>query len=148
MSVDQINLDLDLLNAIEFNNLEEVERLIQIGANVNFNDSYTNWTPLISACMEGHIEIVDSLINHSADINMANNNGKTPLMAASESGHANVVELLLKRGANVHYSNYNGFNALKVATKEGHQQVISLLEDQLLISAMKEGNENKQGIAF
>ena len=47
--------------------------------------------------MHGHKEVVLSLLNHGASINIKNNYGRTALMYASDRGHNEVVLSLLDR---------------------------------------------------
>ena len=51
------------------------------------------------ACKNGHIDVVQLLLDHSdqnIDLNARSNNGKTALMWASFNGHEDIVKLLLE----------------------------------------------------
>ena len=57
-----------------------------------FND-----TPLHDAAKNGHLSVVEYLVNQKADIDVKNKNGETPLELASQEGYWNVVELLKRK---------------------------------------------------
>ncbi|CAK1550600.1 unnamed protein product [Leptosia nina] len=78
-----------------------VERLLAQGHPVNIRDN-AGWLPLHEACIHGHVEVANLLINHGANVNDrggANCDGITPLYDAASNGHLEVVQLLLEKGA-------------------------------------------------
>jgi ankyrin repeat protein len=56
-------------------------------------------TPVYMASQNGHTSVVDVLLRHGADPNLANHDGFTPLCIASQNGHTSVVDVLLRHGA-------------------------------------------------
>ena len=58
-------------------------------------------TPLHFACNNGHLPIVQYLIEKGADIDAKNTNQETPLHIACEKGHIQIVECLIEKGANI-----------------------------------------------
>ncbi|CAH4028837.1 unnamed protein product [Pieris brassicae] len=78
-----------------------VERLLAKGHPVNVRDN-AGWLPLHEACIHGHVEVANILINHGANVNDrggVNCDGITPLYDAASNGHLEVVQLLLEKGA-------------------------------------------------
>ena len=74
----------------------------------------------------GTRSIVQTLLDHGADINAASKHG-TPLFQASQVGRLEVVRLLLGRGADVNVRGLFNRTPFQVATREGHTQVAQLL---------------------
>jgi ankyrin repeat protein len=54
---------------------------------------------LHDAVAGGHIEVVELLISHGADINKKDYSGNTPLQKAYQYNHTNMIKLLLSLGA-------------------------------------------------
>ncbi|KAJ8713327.1 hypothetical protein PYW07_013697 [Mythimna separata] len=78
-----------------------VERLIAQGHPVNIRDN-AGWLPLHEACIHGHVDVANILINSGANVNDrggSNCDGITPLYDAASNGHLDVVQLLLEKGA-------------------------------------------------
>ena len=55
-------------------------------------------TALHYASKEGHVEIVEILLDNDANVNAKNNDGQTALILASIYGHKDTVDMLLKKG--------------------------------------------------
>jgi ankyrin repeat protein len=88
-------------------------------------------TPLRSAALWGHLELVIQLIEDGAQVNHVTSFGSTALHTAAERGHHLVVQALLKRGADPNLANREGLTPLDVAMKEGHLRVINILIEQV-----------------
>lgn len=73
----------------------------------------------------GHSEIVEHLLDHGADINHADADGRTALsvaaLCAPRNPGVNVVQTLLERGASVDHKDKEGMTPLLVASFEGHK---------------------------
>jgi hypothetical protein len=93
----QNKLDWDLTFAIKENDVENVRRLLDQGADPNNMHVYPRITPLILAARESS-DIVQSLIDHRADVNYST----LPLSWAVRSPRADsIVDTLLRNGARV-----------------------------------------------
>uniref|UniRef100_A0A8C7JMF4 Ankyrin repeat and sterile alpha motif domain containing 1A n=1 Tax=Oncorhynchus kisutch TaxID=8019 RepID=A0A8C7JMF4_ONCKI len=67
------------------------------GPNVNCVDS-TGYTPLHHAALNGHSEVVESLLRNEALTNIADNKGCYPLHLAAWKGDQRIVRLLIHQG--------------------------------------------------
>jgi len=72
------------------------------GGHLNAPDTseYGNgWTPLHYACYQGHEQIVEELLAHSALINAKNDDGFTPLFYAAQQNFPSICQALIAAGA-------------------------------------------------
>uniref|UniRef100_A0A8C3RN94 Retinoic acid induced 14 n=1 Tax=Chelydra serpentina TaxID=8475 RepID=A0A8C3RN94_CHESE len=87
--------------AAKNSHLDCIKRLLQDG-NI----------PLLLAVQNGHAEICRHLLNHGADVNSRDKNGRTALMLACEAGGLNIVEALIRKGADFSLVDALGHDAL------------------------------------
>jgi ankyrin repeat protein len=91
-----------------------------------------NTTPLISAAMRGHIEVVRLLLEQDdfGLIEMAKDNGKNALHFAARQGHIGIVEALLEKDPQLARRNdKKGQTALHMAVKGTSCDVLRALVD-------------------
>jgi len=98
MKKSQYELDIALDDAINRAALDEVKKLIELGASINGRDPL-NWTPLMNAAWVGADDIVELLLSKGVDINAVNNEDKTALDMVLEAPvdsefHNRVIEIL------------------------------------------------------
>jgi ankyrin repeat protein len=79
--------------------LEAVRLLIEAGAQVNDADDKFKVTPLIVAAEENHLDIVQFLLDHEADVTLQERHRYTALTRAGFKQHWDMVRLLLTNGA-------------------------------------------------
>ncbi len=80
------SLDEQLINAAANNQLEELQKLLKAGADINAKNKWGQ-TPLIMAVRNGHVTIVEALIAAKADLNAQTMDDRTALMTAVSSPH-------------------------------------------------------------
>ncbi len=87
---------------------------------------------LISACREGDVSAVETILDHevdgrTAEVDIDGDDGFTPLQVAAGNGHEPIVRLLLRRGAALDRQNAYGWTALMQAASHGHANIVKLL---------------------
>ena len=103
--------------------LDLARKLVERGADVN----KTGWTPLHYAATNGHLQIIDLLLENHAYIDAESPNGTTPLMMAAQYGSASAVKLLLEAGADGTVKNQLGLTAIDFANKASRSDSAELI---------------------
>ena len=116
--------------------VDEVDRLLRAGADINSADAYGD-TALHAASAKGHADIVVRLLQGGADVMARNDSGKQPdcltfqpLIAVAGSGPDEVIHALLKRGASVKDVDSKGHSAMHLAAKSGRVNIVMLLHEK------------------
>ena len=81
------------------------------------------------ASKEGHVEILNLLLEAGTDKNMRTTGGDTALILASAAGQKERVHLLLDAGADKNLCDNDGNTALTAASEEGHTAILRSLLD-------------------
>ncbi len=118
----------DLPAAAAAGGLAAVERLLELGFNVNTQDS-KGATALLHACGMGHREIAARLLDHGADMGLGARNGMTPLVAAVSGRRDALVALLLEHNVAVDQRLPGDATALMVAAAMGFPDIAEQLLD-------------------
>lgn len=87
-----------LLAAATLGNVEAVERLLALGADVNQQNYNTRDTAVLRSVYMGHDNITQLLVYEHADLNLPNNYRQTPMGLAVEKQNYNLVNLFLQNG--------------------------------------------------
>ncbi|KAJ7444203.1 hypothetical protein FB451DRAFT_1568475 [Mycena latifolia] len=82
---------------------------------------------LCAASSNGHIHLVELLIDAGAKINSEDVQYGNALYAAAEAGHEPAVQLLIEKGADVNAQGGHYGNALQAASCNGTESVVQLL---------------------
>ncbi|RYP40657.1 hypothetical protein DL767_001515 [Monosporascus sp. MG133] len=108
------------------------------------------WTLLRWAAEKGYVQMVELLLNKSADVAVANKDGWTPLIAASSKGHVDVARLLLAAsGANADCKDTKcGQTPLICAAANGHEAVAQLLLDTGKVNANSKDNDGRTPLSW
>ncbi|KAH0558926.1 hypothetical protein GP486_004447 [Trichoglossum hirsutum] len=104
------------------------------------------YAALVWAAKNGHLAVVEVLLENGADVNASNTDALTALQLAAESGHETVVQLLIRKGASIEAhprttrdnssdifvlssstTDRNGKRALHLAAENGHEAIALLL---------------------
>ena len=82
---------------------------------------------LIMASQDGHIGVVEVLLENNAQVNLQADKGWSALMIASQNGHNKVVKMLIDNCANVNLRSDDGWTALMIASEKGQCEVVKIL---------------------
>lgn len=118
-----LDLNKALIDAIKDENSEEVQNLLDKGAEVNAKDD-DDITALMYAADCENDKIAELLISKGADINAKDNDGMTALM---ECEHNKIVELFINKGADINAKNNDGWTALMFAVESGNKELADYL---------------------
>jgi ankyrin repeat protein len=108
--------------------LADVNECIAAGVNVEAK-TINGWTALHFASINGHLEIVQYLLqNGNANVNAQKNDGWTALHFASSNGHLEIVQYLVQQcQANVRAVTKNNETPLDVAKQTGKTEIVEYL---------------------
>ncbi|WMW78543.1 ankyrin repeat domain-containing protein [Flavobacterium sp. 20NA77.7] len=115
-----------LLLAVYRGNYKVAEKLIELGADVNFVSE--SGTILMAAIFKVDEEMFRLILHSNADINLQDKQGNTPLMFAVTVGNEDFVNELLKRNANKNIQNKEGQTAFMLAVQTSNEKIINLLK--------------------
>lgn len=102
---------------------ELVRKLIARGADVN----KPGWAPLHYAATNGHLKIMEILLEEHAFIDAQSPNGTTPLMMAAHYGTPAAVKLLLEAGADTQMKNELGLSAVDFANRANRKDSADMI---------------------
>ena len=120
-------LSAEINDAARRGDLRAVSKLLDQGVAPDAKDE-TGETPLLSASLGGHSDVVAILVERGAKTGSRNDRGLTPLHGAAYAGSLETVRLLVESGAAVNDAeNVFKVTPLIVAAEEGHADVVSFL---------------------
>jgi len=111
-----------LVLAVQTGQKDFVELLLARDADVNL---VPNILSIVSA--EGHVEIVDILIENQADLTSIDSNGSSDLMLAIRRGFDDIAGSLIKGGVDLNQQDNHGENALMISIQSGNNSTSRML---------------------
>ena len=128
-------------------NIYDLEKMVEHGADLNYDFSEYNAVPLLHYTInykqyirnEDYKELIAFLILNKIDINKKNSDGQTPLMTALKNGDIDTFNALIAGGADVTLKDNNGLTALNYAEhlkgaallpKEEYEKILNVLSVQ------------------
>lgn len=121
-----MNLDQQLVSAVQSNNVAKAKELLDAGANVNITFSYSK-TPLIFAAEKGYLDLAKVILAAKPDLSRRDRIGFTALTMAANKGHADIVDALIAAGADVNMFDGNGGTPILRASEKGDTSSVRLL---------------------
>ena len=118
---------MDLIDAVQTNDLERVILLVEQGADKEEGDCHHDGTSLWWAANDGHLEMAQHLVEQGAILDKANKGGNTPLIVAAWGGRLEIARYLLEQGADRDKANKDGYTPLFWAAYCGQLEIAMLL---------------------
>lgn len=87
-----------LIAAATMGNVEAVQRLLAMNADVNKQNTYSRDTAVLRSVSADHDEITNLLVHENANLNLPNNYRQTPMGIAVEKQKGQLVDLFLTKG--------------------------------------------------
>ncbi len=123
------NSKYDVFEVAALGDLERVKVLLKANPDQVFSkDDEDGWTPLHTAAINDHKDVVKFLVDRGAKVDAKDKNGMTPLLLAIMNNYKDVVELLLasKAGVNARCRN-DGRTPLFFAVQGHSKDMVELL---------------------
>ena len=132
-------------------NVYALEKMVEHGADLNYDFSEYNAVPLVHYALsykqfiknEDYRELIAFLILNKADINAKNNQGQTPLMVALKNGDIDAFNALTAGGADVTIKDNNGKTALFYAESLKGSSMLPDNEYEKIINLLSQDNRTK-----
>lgn len=104
----------NIFDACRQGNLDAVERLYKIDANIVNAEEDNGYSALVLSCYYGHEDIVSFLVDKVKSLNDKTPYG-SPLMAATVKGYNNIVDILLSHNVDPNITDKQGVTAAHYA---------------------------------
>ena len=144
-------LELTLIQAAQVGDVDAARRAIKTGADLHALDVEKKYPPLCWAARNGHLEVVQLLVESGADVDQVDSDpseshyvkgrieagadptgshwGYTAVGKAAYAGHEAIVSYLLEHGADVRRDWMNGDAVLHSAARGGSARIVEDLLD-------------------
>jgi len=113
-----------LHDAARQGDITAITELLEGGADIN---EFEILTPLQMAAFSGHVDAVELLVNHGANLEDVSPTLGTALHAAANRGHGDVVRALLRAGSDPNSRNEDQYTPLMIAALNEHLDVVNAL---------------------
>jgi ankyrin repeat protein len=106
---------------------KEIVKMIEVGTIEPNEADRTGKTPLLKAAHHGDVQVIEALLDASADISATDRSGKTALMWAAQSKNVEAVRALMDAGADLKKHDNIGSTALTWAAGFGDAATVKEL---------------------
>ncbi len=111
-----------------------MQRLLELGIDININGFDDDGTALDAAAAKGHLNIVRYLHEHGGILDTSASQ-RNPLFAAIVGGHTDVARYLIEQGIDMRpkykIGNITDMDALKFARYWGRSEIVDLIQQRL-----------------
>ncbi|NOT10403.1 MAG: hypothetical protein HOP23_00960 [Methylococcaceae bacterium] len=130
LKLDELGIDYSvesILKASRLGNVKALKLLLAGGIPPDIKDTTQNASPLLEGVKNGHLQVVQTLLEKGANADIRNNDGQTALITAARNGNKTIVKALLKAGAHANVKDLKGRTALSYAVQTNNTEIINLL---------------------
>ncbi|WP_264336995.1 ankyrin repeat domain-containing protein [Wolbachia endosymbiont (group B) of Chorthippus brunneus] len=139
----QLDLDKQLLTAVQDCNISKAEVLVSRGANINTKND-DGYTSLHLAVLKNFRSGIDYLIKEGANIDDKDNIGRAPLHWAARDGYLDIVQAITEGGANLDVKDKDNKTPSDLASWKGYDNIVQYLKqvqlDKKLSAAVKDND--------
>ena len=125
----------ELIWAAKRNNADEIKKLIENGADVEFTDD-EGVTALIYAAQGGNVEAIKILIEKGADIEAKDKHGCTALVYAAQFNNTDAIITLIENGADIGAKDKDGRGALRYAAQFANKKAMATISRLLCVKLL------------
>ena len=126
---DKMNLEIhDLINAVNKNDEDLVERCMAVGLDPNLQDGI-NRRALPIAIDNNNTEIIRMLLAGNANPNLPGKDGESAIFKAVSWKNETYVRLLMNAGADIYKKDPNGIAPIEEAKRKGFVDLLNLMEN-------------------
>ena len=113
-----------LIEAVGENHEEAVNLLLDHRADSNLARSEEGFTPLMGAAQCGRLSMLDTLLQHGANIDAVDEDGDSAFHFACFQANADCAEVLAKHGCDVSLRNEDGHTGVHLASMNKHRAAV------------------------
>jgi ankyrin repeat protein len=118
-----------LVWAIRKGDREMVSILLDAGADPDILDRKSGEVAITMAAGRNNTDIVERLLKHGADPNLANKQYETALIKAVSNTNRGMIRSLIEAGADPEWQDFTGHSAIWYAEAKRRQDIVSMLRD-------------------
>ena len=123
-------------------NLNLVNDLIALGADLKWQDKEDGETALQLCARTNHPEIARVLIDAGADLNIQNDDGRTALYVSAYWNRPEITKMLIDAGADLNIQTEYGSTALHYCAVWDHSRIARMLIDAGADKTIQDNNGN------
>ncbi len=126
-----------LFQAVENNNIKEVEVLLKKNIDINAKEQWFGKTALMIAASHNYWEIVDKLLKEGANPEIQTSSGDTALLLAYNNKAYKSFEILIEKKQNLNLKNADGNSILHLVARDNKEDYLKKLLDKGQIQIFK-----------
>ncbi|XP_014668148.1 PREDICTED: ankyrin repeat and SOCS box protein 12-like [Priapulus caudatus] len=122
----------DLHQAVRLHDIARVEKIAS--ALTDVSSSLRATTALSLAVYQGHLDTVELLLRHGADVDKLSRDAmerlETPLFSACRLGHTGIARVLIQRGADLNKTDFYAHTPVWINTRDKRAEIIQMLVER------------------